>query len=244
MDNPAKKNEHHEQQEAVYRKFSYRYAPDWEKRDRQIEIAKSLLEDSPAFSFQLGEYKNLRIMTLGTALALVVGINPKHACARVDWAKEYKSHAPAVAAKKLSELIDLFDSASIDVQAKNLDVLNNDGDLWKAKVKMADFVKWAVREDVQLPTGFPGAAEPLGSAGPALVAPVEVKTVESAPEPAGTVTIWTPERKAEARAYRDKHGLKKTAEYYDVSQATISKHIPAGKKQKVSPGPWDGLAKP
>lgn len=52
------------------------------------------------------------------------------------------------------------------------------------------------------------------------------------PAPAGAV--WTPERKAEARAYRAVHGLKKTAEHYGVSQATISKHIPAGKtKLKV-----------
>lgn len=43
----------------------------------------------------------------------------------------------------------------------------------------------------------------------------------------GARKIWTPERKAEARAYRAQHGLKKTAEFYGVSQATISRHIPA-----------------
>lgn len=57
----------------------------------------------------------------------------------------------------------------------------------------------------------------------------------------GTLTVWTPTRKAEAREYRDKHGLKKTAEHYKVSQATISKHIPAGKKKAASH--WDALAK-
>ncbi len=41
--------------------------------------------------------------------------------------------------------------------------------------------------------------------------------------------VWTDERKAEVRAYREKHGLKKTAEHYGVSQATISKHVPANK---------------
>ncbi len=43
----------------------------------------------------------------------------------------------------------------------------------------------------------------------------------------GTGKVWTPERIAEARAFRAKHGLKKTAEHYSVSQATISKHLPA-----------------
>lgn len=53
---------------------------------------------------------------------------------------------------------------------------------------------------------------------------------------------WTDERKAEARAYRNQHGLKKTAERYGVSEATISKHIPAGEKKKTS-GLWGGLQK-
>lgn len=52
---------------------------------------------------------------------------------------------------------------------------------------------------------------------------------------------WTEELKAEARAYRAQHGLKKTAEHYDVSEATISKHIPAGKGK--NPGLWSGLQK-
>jgi hypothetical protein len=56
--------------------------------------------------------------------------------------------------------------------------------------------------------------------------------------------VWTDERKAEVRAYRDAHGLKATAEHYKVSQATISKHVPAGKPAKQSLGPWGALAKP
>jgi hypothetical protein len=53
----------------------------------------------------------------------------------------------------------------------------------------------------------------------------------------GKVKIWTPERTAEARAYRDKHGLKKTAEHYGVSQATISRHLPTA-KPKPAPFPF------
>ena len=62
----------------------------------------------------------------------------------------------------------------------------------------------------------------------------------------GTLTVWTSERKAEAQAYRAIHGLKKTALHYKVSEATISKHIPAGKAAatKTHPAtPWGGLGK-
>jgi hypothetical protein len=59
----------------------------------------------------------------------------------------------------------------------------------------------------------------------------------------GTVVVWTEARKAEARAYRSKHGLKRTAAHYGVSQATISKHIPAGKSKPLPLGPWAGLKK-
>lgn len=55
--------------------------------------------------------------------------------------------------------------------------------------------------------------------------------------------VWTEQRKAEARAYRDKHGLKKTAEHYGVSQAIISRHIPAGKVTEKVLSPWRGLGK-
>lgn len=52
---------------------------------------------------------------------------------------------------------------------------------------------------------------------------------------------WTDEFKAEVRAYREKHGLSKTAKQYAVSQATISKHVPAGKPKKPALGVWGGL---
>lgn len=69
-------------------------------------------------------------------------------------------------------------------------------------------------------------------------------TTETVRAPAtGTPKVWTDERKAEARAYREKHGLKKTAEHYGVSETTISKHIPAN-KPTPKPAPWtQGLGK-
>lgn len=64
----------------------------------------------------------------------------------------------------------------------------------------------------------------------------------SAGKAAGVGKRWTDEFKEEVRAYRVKHGLKKTATHYGVSEATISFHIPAGKKK--TPSPWNGLSKP
>lgn len=55
--------------------------------------------------------------------------------------------------------------------------------------------------------------------------------------------VWTDERKEEVRQYRAKHGLKKTAEHYGVSQALISKHVPAGRPQKAQQSFWQGLKK-
>lgn len=49
----------------------------------------------------------------------------------------------------------------------------------------------------------------------------------------GQGKVWTDDRKAEVRAYREKHGLKQTANFYGVSQATISKHVPA--KEESTP---------
>lgn len=49
---------------------------------------------------------------------------------------------------------------------------------------------------------------------------------------------WTDELKVEVREYRDRHGLKKTAEYYGCSEATISKHVPADKPKN---SPFSGL---
>jgi len=48
----------------------------------------------------------------------------------------------------------------------------------------------------------------------------------------GQGKVWTDEYKAEVRAYRNVHGLKRTAEFYEVSQTTISKHVPAAREEK------------
>ncbi|WP_096697780.1 hypothetical protein [Polaromonas sp. AER18D-145] len=91
----------------------------------------------------------------------------------------------------------------------------------------------------------PRPVQTLATAPAAVVTPEpqrEPVVFESASD-APASKVWTDERKADARAYREKHGLKKTAEYYRVSQATISKHIPAEKEKPTVLGPWGGLRK-
>ena len=59
----------------------------------------------------------------------------------------------------------------------------------------------------------------------------------------GTNIRWTDAFKAEVRAYRDKHGLKATAEHFGKSQSLISRHVPAGKPKKIPPNPFARLGK-
>ena len=70
-----------------------------------------------------------------------------------------------------------------------------------------------------------------------LLKPHQVKTaplaIESASTAPGNGKVWTPEKLAEAGAYRKKHGTKKTAAHYQVSEARIRKLLPGDKpKQK------------
>ncbi|MDE2076952.1 MAG: hypothetical protein KGI91_07755 [Burkholderiales bacterium] len=48
-------------------------------------------------------------------------------------------------------------------------------------------------------------------------------------------TVWTAARIFEVQAYRDQHGLKKTALHYKVSQTTISNHTKPKKSPTASP---------
>lgn len=107
-----------------------------------------------------------------------------------------------------------------------------------AKVRLSDVAKFALDCGWQIPDAMRMLADPVKLDAKA---PQAVAVVSGEDAPAGKV--WTDDRKAEARAYRDKHGLKKTAERYGVSQATISKHIPAGKPIAKSLGHWAGLDK-
>ena len=52
---------------------------------------------------------------------------------------------------------------------------------------------------------------------------------DSARNAAGNGKVWTPEKLAEAKAYRDKHGTKKTAEHFGVSASLIRKKLPSEK---------------
>ena len=57
-------------------------------------------------------------------------------------------------------------------------------------------------------------------------APVVADSASNAP---GNGKVWTPEKLAEAGAYRKKHGTKKTAAHYQVSEARIRKLLPGDK---------------
>jgi hypothetical protein len=41
--------------------------------------------------------------------------------------------------------------------------------------------------------------------------------------------VWTPEKLAEMKAYREKHGTKKAAVHYQVSESRIRKLLPSDK---------------
>jgi hypothetical protein len=52
---------------------------------------------------------------------------------------------------------------------------------------------------------------------------------DSASNAPGNGKVWTPEKLAEAGAYRKKHGTKKTAAHYQVSEARIRQLLPGDK---------------
>jgi hypothetical protein len=70
----------------------------------------------------------------------------------------------------------------------------------------------------------PLAAEPQAETPSA--APVVVASASNAPS---NGKVWTPERLAEVRAYREKHGTKKTAEHFKVSASLIRQKLPSEK---------------
>ena len=59
--------------------------------------------------------------------------------------------------------------------------------------------------------------------------PPEPLMAESASTAPGNGKVWTPEKLAEAGAYRKKHGTKKTAAHYQVSEARIRQLLPGDK---------------
>lgn len=143
----------------------------------------------------------------------------------VEPPKEYKSRVrttyEAVRMGRLHCTTSNKREATFDIEASF-----PDAQFWE--VSLVEFRQFCDERNWQVPPEF----SPVGYARVQTAAPV------------GSVCsgkVWTEQRKAEARAYRATHGLKKTAEHYKVSQATISKHIPAGKGKRKVAGPWAGL---
>ncbi|MDD5001779.1 hypothetical protein [Rhodoferax sp.] len=79
------------------------------------------------------------------------------------------------------------------------------------------------------------AVEPLASPGAAMtLPPLGVDTGEPAPakKPAPANKKWTPERKAELKAFRDAHTEKETAAKFGISGPRIRILLPTGEPQK------------
>jgi hypothetical protein len=59
----------------------------------------------------------------------------------------------------------------------------------------------------------------------------------------GTAKRWTDEKLEELKAYRSKHGTKKTAEYFGISDGLVRQKDPIKEKNKNANGYWGGLTK-
>lgn len=59
--------------------------------------------------------------------------------------------------------------------------------------------------------------------------PAPVVTENASNVPGSSKKVWTPEKLAEVRAYREKHGTKKAAQHYGVSEQRIRKLLPGNK---------------
>ncbi len=60
-------------------------------------------------------------------------------------------------------------------------------------------------------------------------APLAIESASTAP---GNGKVWTPEKLAEVKAYREKYGTRKTAEHYQVTEQRIRQLLP-GEKPKA-----------
>lgn len=72
------------------------------------------------------------------------------------------------------------------------------------------------------------APRPAASPAPAKPAPV---VAESTSNVQSNGKVWTPEKLAEVKAYREKHGTKNAAEHFKVSTSLIRKKLPSEKPQ-------------
>ncbi len=89
--------------------------------------------------------------------------------------------------------------------------------------------EWAQREAPAREVHALGGVQPLAAEPQAetpSAAPVVVASASNAPS---NGKVWTPERLAEVRAYREKHGTKKTAEHFKVSASLIRQKLPSEK---------------
>lgn len=94
-----------------------------------------------------------------------------------------------------------------------------------------DMNAWLDLIDAPFPYRLP-EAEPAQEPQPTTPsrAPVETASASDGAEPA-TGKKWTSEKLNELKSYRDKHGTKKAAEYFNISQQLIRRKLPSEKPQ-------------
>ncbi|MGH8758714.1 MAG: hypothetical protein ACREVW_04270 [Burkholderiales bacterium] len=99
------------------------------------------------------------VLELQEAVALLVGINPAHRCARLGWARAQGHRATSEQAIAIQKLIENFDfvSASIGDKEGLLRIAVGHHDPARIKVRLIDFVVWthAQRDGWDWPKGSP-----------------------------------------------------------------------------------------
>lgn len=83
---------------------------------------------------------------------------------------------------------------------------------------------------------------PLTATGVAEARPQIAASVAQPVAPArGTAKQWTPERRAELRAYREAHGTKAAAAHFGITEGRVRQLLPGEPARPVAASPWAGL---
>lgn len=151
---------HRDQVEAMYRRVIETMHPEMARRMALEDKVKGLNERSSLFMPDWNEWRTRRTLELRQLVALSVGINPGDPWAQIEWVRRWESlyrHTMSEwAAAKLKEFTERLDEALIDIDAKRLEAAIDTAEPGRSKMKVGDFVAWARRHGLGLPTEFPG----------------------------------------------------------------------------------------
>lgn len=195
-------------------------------RQKRVEaINENLSSDKTMFVSTWADYDQDDVVPLWDATCLSVGINPKHEAAR---SKDFAERVVAIGSaaddciKKLNEVLRRYKNVS--THAKNPNSSLKTADELRTKIELSAFREWVQTEkNWELHKGFPGAPASTATPSPA---PVPTQSASNA-----SGRVWTPEKLAEVKAYREKYGTQKAAEYFKVSTSLIRQKLPSDKPQ-------------